>query len=304
MDLSVIIAGYNSWRYVPDCLASIRLHAGGIDLEVIFVDNASSDGSMEKLAASFPQVRRIANSRNLGFSRACNQGLEISTGEFILLLNPDAYLMSGTLAEAIDYLRAHDDAGILGGKVLNEDGTLQLACRRSIPTVRSAFFHFVGLSSLFPRCRSFGAYNLTYTDEDTRMDVEAVSGAFLMVSRQLIRAVGGLDERFFLYGEDLDWCLRAMRAGKRVVYWPKIVLRHRKGQSTRSRRYVSLYHFYHAMWLFYRKHYYEGNPWWENWAAYVGIWTAGLAGVVWKSFTDPFRTRATDKMEEGAGNRG
>ena len=282
MDLSVIIAAYNSWPCLPECLEAIRAHAGDIRWEVIVVDNASSDGTPEKLAVLFPQVCCIVNSANLGFSRGCNQGMRRARGEFFLLLNPDSYLISGTLAAAVSYLRGHPDVGILGARVLNKDGSLQLACRRSIPTLRSAFFRFAGLSRLFPRHRALAAYNLTHIDEMETADVESVSGAFMMTRRSLVDKIGGLDERFFMFGEDLDWCLRVARAGWRVVYWPDVVIRHLKGQSIATRRYASLYHFHHAMWLFYRKHYAAGNGWWKNCAAFGGIWTLGIARVLWE----------------------
>lgn len=289
MDLSIIIVAHNSWHCLPDCIKSIQLHAGSLVHEILVVDNASSDGSAHHLARLFPEVRCMANAANIGFARACNQGIEQSAGEFILLLNPDCFFVSGTLEQAVAYVRAHPEVGILGAKLLNEDGTLQLACRRSIPTLRSAFFRFAGLSRLFPDSPSLAAYNVTHTDENQTTDVEAVSGAFLLIRRKVAAAVGGLDERFFMFGEDLDWCLRAGRAGARIVYWPEIVVRHLKGQSIRSRYFASLYHFYRAMWLFYQKHYSGQNPWWQNWAAYLGIWAVALTGLLWSVVTRPLR---------------
>jgi hypothetical protein len=188
----------------------------------------------------------------------------------------------------VRYLREHLEIGILGGKVLNEDGSLQLACRRSIPTMRSAFFRFAGLSKLFPQSPTFAAYNLTYADEDKIVKVEAVSGAFMMFPRQLADAVGGFDGRFFIYGEDLDFCLRVAKTGKDVVYWPHIVVKHVKGQSIKSWRFVSVYHFYHAMWIFYRKHYYPKNSWLENCATYMGIWILGVSRLLLNVVRAPF----------------
>lgn len=299
MDLSVVIASFNSWQCLPHCLRSIQSHAGPICYEVVVVDNASSDGSAHNLASLFPNVRCLKNRQNIGFSRACNQGIKASSGEFILLLNPDCYLVSGTLAGAVAYLRAREEIGVLGGKVLNEDGTLQLACRRSIPTLRSAFFRFAGLSRLFPRSRALAAYNVTYADENQITDVEAVSGAFLMIRRGLVERIGSLDERFFMFGEDLDICLRAARDGKRVVYWPGVVVKHLKGQSIRSRPYASLYHFYNAMWLFYQKHYYRESTWWENCATFAGIWTVGLARLAWSGLTGPLSPSKRSGPEQG-----
>ncbi len=287
-EVSIIIVNYNSWPCLRNCLQSIQTHAGDLAYEIIVADNASTDQSAENLAREFPQVRRIENSANFGFSRACNQGIQVATGTCILLLNPDTCFVSGMLSDAVHYLLVHPDIGILGAKVLNEDGSLQPACRRSIPTMRSAFFRFVGLSRLFPRSSTFGAYNLTHADENQTADVGAVSGAFLMFPRQLIEKTGGLDERFFIYGEDLDFCLRAAKVGKRVIYWPRVVIEHLKGQSIKSRRYASLFHFYNAMWLFYRKHYYSQHSLWENCATYVGIWVLGLSRFLLNVLTAPF----------------
>ena len=291
MDLSIIIPTYNSRRCMPECLRSIRAHAGNLSPQIFVVDNASTDGTADQPALASSPVHYIRNPRNIGFSRACNQGIAASSGEFLLLLNPDTALLSGTLEEMVRYLRTHPDVGILGAKVLNRDGTLQLACRRSIPTLRSAFFRLSGLSRLFPRSRTFGAYNLTFRDENEAMDVEAVSGAFLLIRRELVERIGGLDERFFMFGEDLDWCLRARQAGSRVLYWPQIVIRHLKGESIRSRPFASLYHFHHAMWLFYRKHYYDQNARWENWAAFVGICAAAAVQLTCRAVVCPWRRR-------------
>lgn len=298
MDLSIVIVGYNSAACLPRCIESIRSHVGVIRHEIIVVDNASTDGSPEMLARSFPGVRCVANAANRGFSKACNQGIDVSTGEMILLLNPDCEIHSGALASAVDYLRVHPDIGILGARLLNEDGRLQLACRRSIPTPRSAFFRLTGLSRLFPRNPTVAAYNLTYADETQTTDVQAVSGAFLMIPRRLVEEIGRLDERFFMFAEDLDWCLRVTASGRRVVYWPAIVVMHSKGQSIRSRRYASLFHFYHTMWLFYEKHYAARSAGWQNAAVCVGICTAGSARLLWNLLRAPFTPERKQRLVE------
>ncbi|HEY2933701.1 MAG TPA: glycosyltransferase family 2 protein [Acidobacteriota bacterium] len=288
MDLSVIVVNYNAREHLQSCLSSIQQHAGDISCEQIVVDNASSDDSAEYVATNFPAVHLLRNATNLGFGRACNQAFAVSRGDFLLLLNPDARLAAGSLAEAVRYLRQHPEIGILGGKVLNPDGSLQPACRRAIPTPRSAFFHFAGLSRMFPRHRKFGEYNLTFLDADDTAEVGAVSGSFLMARREVMESILGFDERFFIYGEDLDLCLRAVCAGKKVVYWPSITAVHSKGGSVKSRRFASWFHFYHAMWLFYRKHYYGQNPWWKNGAVYAAIWLSALPSLFWNAVKSTF----------------
>jgi GT2 family glycosyltransferase len=291
MDLSVVIVSYNSARFLDVCIQSIHARSGGIELEVIVVDNASRDGSADIVAQLFPHVVCIRNSQNTGFAYACNQGIREARGEFVLLLNPDSAIIAGTLEEAVRHMQSHPDIGILGAKILNRNGTLQLACRRSIPTMRSAFFKFSGLSRLFPGSRFFSEYNMTYMDENEPADVVAISGAFLMIQRDLALNVGGLDERFFMYGEDLDLCLRARQAGSRALYWPFIVVRHYKGESNRYRPFASLFHFYHAMWLFYRKHYYEAHAWWENMATWLGICAVGSVRLGLRALLYPLKRR-------------
>ena len=291
MDLSVVIVSYNSAGFLDVCIESLLSRSGDASLEVIVVDNASSDGSADGVTQRFPDVHCIRNPENRGFARACNQGIQAARGEIVLLLNPDTVLIAGTLGDATRYLKEHGDVGILGGKVLNANGTLQLACRRSIPTLRSAFFKFSGLSWLFPRSPFFSEYNLTYMDENRAAEVVAVSGAFLMIRRSLAVSIGGLDERFFMYGEDLDLCLRARQVEMSTVYWPSIVIRHSKGESNRSRPFASLFHFYHAMWLFYRKHYYEGHAWWQNLVTCIGICVVGGIRIGLQLLAHPLRRR-------------
>jgi GT2 family glycosyltransferase len=173
----------------------------------------------------------------------------------VLLLNPDTLLPAGGLDALVQRLREHPEAGIVGPKLLRPDGSMHLACRRSFPTPPVAFYRLSGLSRLFPRSRRFGQYNLTYADPDQAMEVDAVCGACLLIRRAVIDRIGLLDERFFMYGEDLDWCLRARQAGWAVRYEPEVVVRHQHGAASRKRALRTTFHFFRAMDLFYRKHY-------------------------------------------------
>jgi GT2 family glycosyltransferase/lipopolysaccharide/colanic/teichoic acid biosynthesis glycosyltransferase len=219
------------------------------------VDNASNDGSAEMVRTKFPHVLLIQNRTNEGFARANNTALRRARGKFILLMNPDTIVQEDTFKVMLSFFAAHPEAGLAGCKILNPDGTFQLACRRSFPTPWVAFTKIFGLSALFPGSRLFGKYNLTYRSPDESYPVDAVSGSFMMVRRQAYEAVGGLDEAFFMYGEDLDWCYRMTRAGFVVYYVHETQIIHYKGESTKRSEIDEIKLFYGAMEQFVKKHF-------------------------------------------------
>jgi N-acetylglucosaminyl-diphospho-decaprenol L-rhamnosyltransferase len=257
MDLSIVILNYNTRDDLQMCLHAIRksLDASRLEAEVLVVDNASPDGSADMIAAEFPWVSLIRAPRNGGFAYGNNLAIEQSQGEHILILNPDTLMPVDGLAALLERLREHPEAGIVGPKLIQPDGTMHLACRRSFPTPAVAFYRIVGLSRLLPRSRRFGRYNLTYLDPDVALDVDSVCGACLLIRRSVVERVGLLDERFFMYGEDLDWCLRTRQAGWSVRYEPSVVVHHQHGAASRQRALRTNVHFFRAMDLFYRKHY-------------------------------------------------
>lgn len=255
MDLSVIIVNYNVRQFLENALSSIFRALEGLHGEVFVVDNASDDGSVEMVKAKFPAVRLIENPTNVGFARANNAALKLAQGRYLLLINPDTIVQEDTLKEMLRFLDEHPDVGLAGCKILNPDGTFQLACRRSFPTPWVAFTKIFGLSALFPRARVFGKYNLTYLSPDETYPVDAVSGSFMMVRREVYDKVGGLDEAFFMYGEDLDWCYRIRQAGYAVYYVHSTQIIHFKGESTRRSDIDEIQTFYQAMQLFVEKHF-------------------------------------------------
>ena len=255
MDLSIIIVNWNAGAFLPGCLESIKSSLFRAQYEVILVDNASTDGSIAVAQKRFPKTVIIENPDNLGFAAAVNQGIRVSSGKYILLLNPDTVLSPDTLQVMWDFMEKNKECGVAGCRVLNPDGTLQLACRRNIPTPMDALYRFVGLSKLFPNSPRFSRYNLTYLPEDRLAAVDAVSGAFLMIRRDVVEQIGLLDERFFMYGEDLDLCLRAKKAGYAVFYVPDTSIIHYHGQSSRQRPVKATVDFHVSMLLFYNKHY-------------------------------------------------
>lgn len=270
-DLAVVIVSHNTREHLLRCLASLRM--GGLDAldaRVWVVDNASTDGSAVAVEDEHGWVRLIATDHNVGYAAANNMALRAAgfggalRGQtrpyrHALLLNADTVVPDGAIARLVRALEAEDDIGVAGPKLVLPDGSLDVACRRSFPTPEVSAYRFSGLARLFPRSRRFGRYNLTYLDPDEPSDVDSVVGACMLVRGAAIDDVGLLDERFWMYGEDLDWALRIRDAGWRVVYRPAVVVRHvKRASSSKSAR--APYEFQRAMWLFYEKHYAKTTP--------------------------------------------
>ncbi|MCU7496372.1 MAG: glycosyltransferase [Ignavibacteria bacterium] len=255
IDLSIIIVNFNVKEFLQNLLSSIEKSSGNISKEIIVIDNASDDGSVEIIREKFPSVRLIASQKNLGFGRANNLGLEISKGKYILLINPDTIVQEDTFQKLIYFMEKTPEAGLVGCKVLNSDGTLQLACRRGFPGPWTSFTKVTGLSRLFPKSRLFAGYNLTYLDENQTYEVDAISGAFMMMKREVYEKIGGFDSQFFMYGEDLDLCYRVQKAGFKVFYVHDTQIIHYKGESTKRSSMDETKVFYEAMHLFVKKHF-------------------------------------------------
>ena len=273
--LSIIIVNYNVKLFLEQALHSIKSACQGLNVEIFVVDNGSTDGSVQMMMQQFPEVKLIANKENVGFSKANNQAIVQAKGDVLCLINPDTLVREDTFRVCLDYLNTHTEAGMVGCKILNSDGSLQLACRRSFPSPWVAMTKIIGLSKLFPQSRLFGKYNLTYLDPDEISEVEAISGSFMMVRKSVVDSVGMLDESFFLYGEDLDWCYRIHQAGWKIIYLPTTQLIHYKGRSTKEASFDYLKVFYGAMQLFVQKHFKSGWYAFPQWLLLVGIWLRG-----------------------------
>jgi len=315
LDLLIVIVNYNTCDLLRDCLASIYESRGDFSYRVCVVDNCSRDDSAAMVRQEFPQAQLIASSTNGGYAYANNLGLTAfgfqnaplvrhpappvppnlgglgssappnlggpggAVPRYALLLNPDTLLPPSALQEMLDFMEAHPEAGAAGPRVVREDGSLDLACRRGFPTPSAFFYRMLGLSKLFPKSRRFGRYNLTYLDPDELTEVDSVMGAFMLVRAEAIRQVGLLDESFFLYGEDLDWAYRIRKAGWKIYYNPQVTVLHVKAASTRhSRR--ARYEFYRAMDIFYRKHYAATTPFWLHWPIIAGIVLQGSLAML------------------------
>ncbi|MFQ5611439.1 MAG: glycosyltransferase family 2 protein [Anaerolineae bacterium] len=272
LDLAIIIVNYNTRDLLRECLRSIYDGKGGLKVAVCVVDNASPDGSADMVRAEFPQADLIASQTNGGFAYANNLGLRhygfgknsSTLPRYVLLLNPDTKLPAQALPAMVEFMDGHPNVGAAGPKLVLPDGSLDLACRRSFPTPEVSFYRMVGLSKLFPNHPRFGRYNMTYLDPDQPAEVDSVVGAFMLVRREAIAQAGLLDERYFMYGEDLDWAFRMKAAGWSVYYNPAVTVLHVKRASSRHSSKAQV-EFYRAMDIFYREHYAAETPWWLHW---------------------------------------
>ncbi len=257
MDLSIIIVSYNVKDFLRGAIASAErsLQFGELSGEILIVDNASSDGSAAMIRREFPKVRLFDLEENIGFGRANNLALHEAQGDYLLILNPDTLVGEDTLRTMVDFMRAHPEAGLAGCRLLNGDGTFQLSCRRGFPTPWASFTKLFGLAGLFPNSRLFARYNLTYLPVDATYEVDALGGAFMMLSRKAYEATRAFDESFFMYGEDIDLCYRAKHAGFKVYYVHSTATVHFKGESTRRSALNEVKVFYEAMHVFVKKHY-------------------------------------------------
>jgi GT2 family glycosyltransferase len=254
MQLSVIIVSYNSIAVLENCLFSVQKAMQTIDGEIIIVDNNSKDGIKERLPSKLPGVKFIFNNENLGFAKACNQGSKISSGDNILFLNPDTVLSETCLTDCISFLKTYEDAGAVGVRMLDDKGNFLKESKRGLPSPSASFYKLFGLTAMFPGSKTFGKYYQGHLSEDENNPVNVLSGAFIMVKREVFEKVNGFDESFFMYGEDIDLSLRITQRGYKNYYLGKISVTHLKGGST-TYNYKHVRDFYGAMNLFVKKHY-------------------------------------------------
>lgn len=279
-DVSVVIVNWKTPKLLARCLDSLREDPGYERFELIVVDNNSGDESVPMLKEQFPFVRLIENKENAGFSKGCNQAIVVAKGRHILLLNPDSVIIKDAISTMCRYLDENPAVGAVGPKVLNPDGTLQLACRRSFPSVSASFFRLTYLSHLFPNHPAVSRYNLTYADPDDFLDVDALSGSCMMVRHTVIDKIGLLDEDIFMFGEDIDWCWRVKEAGFSVMYIPTAAVYHIHGAASRKRVIGTTINLHKGMEVFYRKH--LAKKYWApfNWLVYAAIWLRAAIFIV------------------------
>jgi GT2 family glycosyltransferase len=267
---------------LADCLDSVFRDVLPDRTEVIIPDNKSTDDSLALAREKWGErIRVIHTGGNGGFAWGNNIGIRESKGGIVCLLNPDTIVRPGAIAALVSFMRDHPRAGIIGPKVLNSDGTFQLSAKRSIPSPFDAMSRALLLSKVFPRSPRFAKYNLTYLDPDVTQQVDASTGCCMVVRRELIESVGMLDERFFIYCEDVDWFIRARIAGWQVWYVAEAVIEHHHAYSERFRKHAAVKDFHESMIYFYRKHYAADYPAVFNWAIYGAVYArmAGLIGL-------------------------
>ena len=231
MDLSVVIVGWNAKHYLELCLESLEAAPPRRSMEIIVVDNASADGSAEMIESRFPQVKLIKSPENLGFSKGNNLGIRQCQGKYIALVNPDVIVFSGCLDALSDFLDQNPKVGNVGPRVFNPDMTQQSTCRR-FPTLWNNFTSATGLASAFKKSRIFAGEHMWYFPHDRTLQVDVLVGCFSMIRREAFDDVGLLDEKLFMYGDDVDWCRRARNAGWDVVFFPGARAIHDRGKIT------------------------------------------------------------------------
>lgn len=280
MKLSVIIVNYNVSCFLEQALNSVYKALRNVEGEVYVVDNNSVDNSLAMLEAKFPQVHVIANKENVGFARANNQAIRISTGEYVLLLNPDTVVEEDTFEKCIRFMDETPDAGGLGVKMVNGKGEFLPESKRGLPSPAVSFYKLFGLSKLFPKSKRFGAYHLTYLSNDEIHSVEVLAGAFMLMRRSVLDKVGLLDEDYFMYGEDIDLSYRILKGGYKNYYFPETRIIHYKGESTKTGSLNYVHVFYKAMQIFARKHFSQKNAKLFNFLIDCAIWfRASLAAL-------------------------
>ncbi|MFT4204507.1 MAG: glycosyltransferase family 2 protein [Chitinophagaceae bacterium] len=253
--LSIIIVNYNVRYFLEYCLLSLRKASIGIHVQTIVIDNASSDDDYSWMAQKFPETVFVRNNANLGFGKASNQGLTLATGRYVLFLNPDTLLPDNALADCLAFFGEKKDCGALGVQMVDGKGIFLSESKRAVPTPRISFFKFSGLEKLFPKSKTFGRYALGYLDKNGVWEVPVLAGAFLMARRSLLGKVGGFDEAFFMYGEDIDLSYRLQQdTGFKNYYLGTVRILHFKGES--SKQNTLHYHriFNEAMHVFIRKY--------------------------------------------------
>ena len=272
--VSLLIVSYNVRQYIAHAIDAI-IKSDLDDFEIIIIDNNSFDNTASYLKERYSHLRQIKivqNEENIGFGKAINQAASLAKGQYYLILNPDTIIQEETISTLKEYLDSNPEVGMVGPKVLNADGTLQLACKRSFPTLGVALPKLLGFSRIFPKSKWAGKYNLTYLDEDEISSVDAISGSCMFIRSFLFHELKGFDERFFMFGEDLDLCSRIWKNNYEIHYVPTTQIVHYQGESVKSAPFDSINAFYNAMILFVDKHFSFGTGWLMKFAIRCGIY--------------------------------
>ncbi len=279
-DISIIIVNYNVKEYLSNLLHSIEKAKDRLNIEIFVVDNASLDGSKELIPSKFPYIKYIYNQENLGFGKANNQAIKLANGKYTLLINPDTLVSEDTLIKMYEHMEAKSEVAASGCKILNSDGSFAPESRRSIPTIRSAASKVLGLSSIFPKSKVFAGYYLGWLDENEQAYIPVLSGSFMFFRTGVLKELNGFDERFFMYGEDIDLCYRVTNFGYKISYYPETSIIHYKGESTKKGdlKYVKLFN--KANYQFFQKHFTSRYSWLFKSLIYLAISFRGLTSFI------------------------
>ncbi len=296
--LSIIIVNYNTYKLTKNTIDSCLAEPTFYPYEIFLVDNRSTDDSLDKLKDYFSNeisrgiIHVIANSKNEGFAKANNLAIKKSKGDYILLLNSDTLLKQNTIDKCMDYMvdLKNADVGALGCKVSLANGELDKACKRSFPNPVNSFYKLFGFNS----SSSKNNYNLDYLDDNGVYEIDCLVGAFMLVRKSTIDDIGLLDEDYFMYGEDIDWCYRIKKAGWRIIYFGEAEILHYKGGTSkgvsskdltnRKKNPKLIYHFYKSMYIFYSKHYTNEYLVFTNIIVYLGIFSLLIFKLILNSF--------------------
>jgi len=280
VDLSISIVNYNTRDFVLGLIRSILENTRRISAEIFVADNNSTDGSVEAIEREYPQVKVIANQKNLGFAAATNQVIKASQGYYVVLFTTDTVVLPETLNLLVEFMDQNPQAGAVGPKILNRDGTVQIS-GKTFPTPLVALLVTTGLSRLFPKSRALENYYLPLEEYDRFREVDQLSGACLLVRRETIGDVGLLDENFFIYCEDVDWCRRMRQRGWKLYYLPQAQVIHYKGESSKKSSQQAIRIYYQSLRYFYSKHYTPQTPGLLN-----ALWFLGLRMQEWRALLE------------------
>lgn len=277
MKLSIILVNWNTKDILKQTILSILNETKSIDYEIIVVDNNSRDGSVEMIKKDFPSVVLIENKVNKGFAGGNNAALKIARGEYLMLLNSDTIVLNQALEKLVKFLDENKDVMMIGPKLVGKGGEFQEVCRKNLPNIKNSFLYLFGIKN-----KRENSYR-TKTNPDESGYWESISGATMMIRREVYEKIGGLDERYFMYAEDIDYCKRVFDMGWKTYYLSSASIVHLGGESSKQRSTKSLYYFYKTMWQYYKKHLYKENNIIINYIVFLGIYTLFVYKIVRKN---------------------
>ncbi|MEP7317978.1 MAG: glycosyltransferase family 2 protein [Panacibacter sp.] len=293
MKLSIIIVNYNVKFFLEQCLCSVKQAVEWIDAEVLVIDNCSTDNSISYLKEKFSWVKFIINEKNEGFAKANNLALKQCTGDYVLFLNPDTILPENILQNCLLFFENHDGAGAVGVRMIDGSGNFLPESKRAFPTATVSFFKLCGLADVFPKSRVFNKYALGFLPQKETHEVDVLCGAFFMAKRSMLNELGGFDEAFFMYGEDIELSYRIQKAGYKIFYLGTETIIHFKGESARKGKLNYVRIFYKAMAIFVKKHYTGNNARLMSFFLQTGIYARGFISFV----ATPFRNMKKKKSD-------